>query len=146
MAIEILRAEPAHARLIREAAPEVFDGPPDSAHLEAALADPNLLLMLAVGEGIVVGQALGRLNRRLEGPPEIHLDNFGVTPRLHRRGIGRKLTAALAAEGLRLGAGGFWVAAEPENDLALAFYRALALEESGATVFAGDCATLAATL
>ena len=55
-------------------------------------------------------------------PAQLFVNEVGVAPTHHRRGIGRRLLVALLARGRELGCTEAWVATEPGNTAARALY------------------------
>jgi ribosomal protein S18 acetylase RimI-like enzyme len=55
---------------------------------------------------------------------EMFLYELSVAEEFRRRGIGRALVSALADLAIERGCYGMWVGTEPDNDAALATYRA----------------------
>ncbi|MCZ8315048.1 GNAT family N-acetyltransferase [Phreatobacter sp.] len=123
--VDIRVVGPGDAVLFARVAPDVFDGPVDPGRLAAYLATPGHAMALALAEGEVVGQVAGVIHRHPDMPDELYIDNLGVTPALHRQGIGRRLIEALMAEARRLGCREAWVATETDNRPARALYRRL---------------------
>ena len=60
---------------------------------------------------------------------EMFLYELGVEEQFRRRGIGKRLVRALADLAVVRGCYGMWVAVDPDNDAALATYRAAGAEE-----------------
>ncbi len=56
-------------------------------------------------------------------PPDVHLLNLVVTPEFRRRGLGRRLLAAMMTIGRRAGAEKVYLEVRPTNEAALDLYR-----------------------
>lgn len=122
MKTEILRMSPADAGLLDRVAEDVFDDDIDPEKLAAYLATPGHLMVLAVWDGLVVGQARGMIQRHPDKPTELYVDNLGVTPDRQREKIATRLLDELTAWGLENGCEGAWVATETDNAPARALY------------------------
>ena len=72
-----------------------------------------------------MGQLRAIVHHQPDAAPDLYLDNLGVAPAWRRRGIGRALVEAARQEARRRGCRELWLAAEPDNDEARAFYTAL---------------------
>src|SRR5687768_13411320 len=116
MKTEILRIGPADAGLLDRAAEDVFDDDIDPARLAAYLADPGHLMVLALTDGEVVGQARAMLHRHPDEPTELYIDNLGVTPDRRREGIAGRLLDELVAWGRENGCEEAWVGTEVDNE------------------------------
>lgn len=122
MDVAIKRVSRGDAGLLASVAPDVFDDAIDPALLAAYLAEPGHLLVVAVSDGQVVGQACAVIHRHPDQPAELYIDNLGVTPLRRREGIAMRLLDELTAWGRSLGCDEAWVATEPDNVQARALY------------------------
>ena len=124
MTVDIRRIGPGDAGLLNRVAEEVFDDEIDPARLAAYLADPGHLMVLALADGEVVGQARAMLHRHPDEPTELYIDNLGVTPDRRREGIAGRLLDELVAWGRENGCEEAWVGTEVDNEAARALYEA----------------------
>lgn len=122
MTVEIRRIGPADSAVLDRVAEDVFDDDIDPAKLAAYLASPLHLMVLAVDDGVVVGQTRGMIQRHPDKPTELYIDNLGVTPARKREKIATRLLDELTAWGLENGCEGAWVATETDNEPARALY------------------------
>ncbi len=122
---EIRRLGPADASVLDRVDEDVFDHPIDAHHLGRYLADPGHLMIVAIADGVVVGQCRGTVLRHPDGPPELFIENLGVAPGHRRRGIGRQLMAAMLDWGREQECKEAWIGTETDNAPALALYRRL---------------------
>lgn len=122
MSVEIRRIGPGDAAILNRVAEDVFDDDIDPAKLAAYLATPGHMMVLAVADGLVVGQARGMVQRHPDKPTELYIDNLGVTPDRQREKIATRLLDELTAWGLENGCEGAWVATETDNAPARALY------------------------
>lgn len=86
------------------------------------LDDPRHHLVVALDGEVVVGFASGVHYVHPDKPPELWINEVGVAPTHHRRGIGRRLLAALLDHGASLGCVQAWVLTSPANTAACALY------------------------
>jgi len=104
-------------------ADEVFDEAVDHRRLLAYLAEPGHLMVVALRGGEVIGQVAAVVHRHPDKPTELYIDEVGVAPAFQRRGIARRMLAAMFAWGRELGCEEAWVGTEPDNLPARALYE-----------------------
>lgn len=133
---DIIRIEEHNLSLLENVA-DVFDEAV-RADRALALARSDLhLLFVAVDAGTVVGQVLGVVHLHVDKCAEIYIEDLGVDPAHQRRGIATELVQALREASRGHGCEELWVATEPENEAANAFYASLGLPVRVAHVFEG---------
>jgi ribosomal protein S18 acetylase RimI-like enzyme len=82
--------------------------------------------------GIVEGETLVAVGARLAAAHgSVHLVSICTDPEFRGRGLGRAITASLAAEALRSGVSRVWLEMYADNDAAGRTYRAVGFEEMG---------------
>ena len=82
--------------------------------------------------GITDGDALIAVGARLSAAHgRVHLVSICTDPAQRGRGLGRAITASLAAEALSAGATGVWLEMYADNAVAARAYRAVGFEEMG---------------
>ena len=136
MTISILRLDPQSAATLGPSDPEIFDHPLDPARLQAFVACPTHLLVVACDAGRVIGQIRAMLHLQPDGPTQLYIDNLGVAPTHLRQGIARRLLAEALLWGKAQGCAEAWVATEPDNAAARALYAGFMTEPEGtASVF-----------
>ena len=128
METQIVRVSPAQAGLLDRVAEDVFDEPIDPARLAAFLAEPRHLMVLAIDDGLVVGQARAIIHLSPDEPDGLYIDNMGVDPAFQRRGLGGRLLDELLAWGRERGCGFAWLATETDNLPARALYESRGAE------------------
>jgi ribosomal protein S18 acetylase RimI-like enzyme len=121
--IEIRRVGPGDAALFDRVADGVFDQPIERARLAAYLAEPGHHLIVAISGGEVVGQVAAVVHRHPDKPTELYIDEVGVAPAFHRRGIARRMLEAMFAWGKEVGCEEAWVGTEPNNAPARGLYE-----------------------
>jgi aminoglycoside 6'-N-acetyltransferase I len=136
MTTDIIRFGPTDAALLHRIALDVFDEDIDPARVAAYLAQPGHLMVLAVTDGEVVGQARGMIHRHPDLPTELYIDNLGVTPDRRRERLATKLLDELVAWGIELGCEEAWVGTEPDNEAARALYAKRGAEAETFVMFA----------
>lgn len=143
MQVELVRVQPTDLAVLERVDPECFDEPIDPARAARCVASPDVVLMVAVVDGLVIGQCLAVIHRHPDKATELYIDDLAVSPAYQRRAIATRLVEACLAHGRE--ADEVWVATEPDNLAAGAFYRALGLESRTALVFEGTAEDMART-
>lgn len=123
-AISIHSVSLANASLLDSVDDDVFDHDVQPALLNAFLAHPSNLLVVAVAEGRVVGMATGIGYVHPDKPLALFINEVGVSSRFRRQGVGRRLVSRLLEQGKALGCTEAWVATEVDNKPARALYEA----------------------
>ncbi|MER8976414.1 MULTISPECIES: GNAT family N-acetyltransferase [unclassified Mesorhizobium] len=116
MALEIRRLFPGDDALVMRVADEVFDEPVRPDRLSAYIAEPCHFMVVALADGIVVGQCAAVIHR-------LYIDEVGVAPAFQRQGIATRMLGAMFALGREHGCEEAWVGTEPDNVAARALYE-----------------------
>lgn len=124
----ILRVTQRDAGVLGNVAEDVFDGPVSPATSAAFLSAPGHALFVALSDAVVIGQVRGMVHLQPDEPSQLYIDNLGVTPAEHRKGVATALVRALLTWGREQGCESVWVAAQIEDERAQAFYASLGLE------------------
>ena len=119
--------------LLSSVAPEVFDGPVDPALVAEFLSDPRHHLAAAIADGRVVGMASAVHYVHPDKPPELWINEVGVSPKHRKLGLGRRLLDALRETGRSVGCRAAWVLTDRSNEAARRLYASV-----GATEATGD--------
>ena len=135
ISFEILRLSPGDAAVLDRIAEDVFDEPVRPDRLAAYLADPGHILLVAVSDGIVIGQCAAIVHRHPDKVTELYIDEVGVTPAFQRKGIARAMVERMLAIGNELGCGEAWVGTEPDNLPARGLYERLEVKGDQAETF-----------
>jgi ribosomal protein S18 acetylase RimI-like enzyme len=122
--VEVVQVTLANAGLLDRLAADVFDYPITPQRLLSYLGQPNHVLFVAVHKGVVIGHVRGAAIHHPDKAPDVYIDNLGVTPDWRRQRIGLRLVQALTGWARRLGCESVWLAAEPDDATAIAFYDA----------------------
>ena len=135
MEVQIIRVGPDQSGLLDRVAEDVFDRRIDLAHLSAYLAEPSHLMVVAVANGEVVGQARGVVHRQPDEQPELYIDNLGVAPARKREGIATRLLDDLTVWSRSLGCVQAWVLTEDDNGSARALYEGRGSDGEGIMMY-----------
>ena len=122
--MQIVRLNPGDDALVMRVAEDVFDEPVRPDRLAAYLREPGHFMIVAVAEGIVVGQCAAVIHRHPDMVSELYIDEVGVSPAFQRQGIATKMLDAMFELGRELGCEEAWVGTEPDNIAARAVYEA----------------------
>lgn len=133
-AIEVRLLDPGETAPLDRVAADVFDGPVVARWRDEFAADPRHHLAVATAGGTVIGMASALHYVHPDKPPELWINEVGVDGAWRRRGVGRRLVAALLAHGRALGCAQAWVLTEPDNAEARALYEAAGGRPGGPTV------------
>ena len=123
MGISLKRMRPGDEGDFDSIAPDVFDEPIQPERLEAYLLEPNHLMILAIEDGVAVGQCAAVLHRHPDKPIELYIDEVGTASTHRRLGIGKRLLDAMFAWGRELGCREAWLGTEHDNAAANGLYR-----------------------
>ncbi|MER9894994.1 GNAT family N-acetyltransferase [Mesorhizobium sp. M0119] len=123
MALEIRRLFLGDDALVMRVADEVFDEPVRPDRLSAYLAEPGHFMVVALADGIVVGQCAAVVHRHPDKVSELYIDEIGVAPAFQRQGIATRMLGAMFALGREHGCEEAWVGTEPDNVAAREFYE-----------------------
>jgi aminoglycoside 6'-N-acetyltransferase I len=138
MTIEIIQLGESNMDILNSYDQDIFDEKIDSRRLAAMLSEQNHILLVAVNEGIVIGQILAAIHRHPDKPTELYIDDLGVSEKFRRRGIATHLYKKLYVIGVERGCEEVWVATELENEAAIKFYDSLNLAARNVIVFEGN--------
>ncbi|WP_256103275.1 GNAT family N-acetyltransferase [Streptomyces sp. ODS05-4] len=112
-------------------AQHLYDGPAREEWAERFLAAPGHLMLIAYVDGFPAGMVSGVEMLHPDKGVEMCLYELSVDEAHRRRGVGRALTEALAAEARRRGCYDMWVGVDTDNDPALATYRSTGAADDG---------------
>ena len=133
--LEMVRLSPDNAGLLDRIAEDVFDEPVRPDRLAAYLADPGHIMLVAVSDGIVIGQCAAVVHRHPDKVAELYIDEVGVSPAFQRKGIARAMVERMLTIGKELGCGEAWVGTEPDNLPARGLYERLEVKRDEAETF-----------
>ncbi|AZO65407.1 GNAT family N-acetyltransferase [Mesorhizobium mediterraneum] len=124
MKMEIRRLLPGDDALVMRVAEDVFDEPVRPDRLAAYLASPGHFMIVALADGVVVGQCAAVIHRHPDKVSELYIDEVGVAPAFQRQGTATRMLDAMFALGREHGCEEAWVGTEPDNVAARALYEA----------------------
>lgn len=125
MTITLKRMEPGDDLDFTEIAPEVFDEPIRPDRLEAYLAEPGHLMILAFDRDLVVGQCAAVIHRHPDKVTELYVDEVGTASTHRRQGIAMQMVHAMFDWGRELGCREAWLGTELDNLEANGLYHKL---------------------
>ena len=106
----------------------MFDEPVDSKRLAAYLAEPGHYMIVAIADGVVIGQCAAVIHRHPDKVTELYIDEVGVAGGFRRQGVARRMLDAMFALGNSLGCGEAWVGTEHDNVPARRLYKSRGAE------------------
>lgn len=122
--IEFRRLSPElDAAALARVAEDVFDEPVDPMWLDAYLSQPGHHMIVAIHDGIVIGQTAAVVHRHPDKPTELYVDEVGVAAGFRGQGIARRMLALMLAHGKAIGCEEAWVGTEPDNLAARGLYE-----------------------
>ena len=132
MEIELRTASRDDVALFDEVAVDVFDRPIAPVLLWEFLSDPRHHIVVAIEDSArIVGFASAIHYVHPDKPPELWINEVGVSPDHHRRGLGSRLIRELLGLGRQLGCAEAWVLTERSNQPAMRLYESAGGEEAG---------------
>ena len=125
MSVDLRRVTIDDIELFDRVADAVFDELIVPELLRRYLAEPGHLMILAVDDGVVVGQCAAVIHRHPDKVTELYVDELGTATSHLRQGIGRSMIDAMFEWGRELGCKESWLGTELDNVAANALYRAI---------------------
>ena len=116
-------------------AEEEFDGDVEPRLVDELLPTPGHLVVVAVRDGVVIGQVQGYVHRHLDAEAELYIDNLGITPTVRRQGVASGLLEAILEWGTEVGCDQAWIVTEPDNDAANGLYQSIGADQSSTTMY-----------
>jgi ribosomal protein S18 acetylase RimI-like enzyme len=123
MDVEIRRIGPRDGALLENVAGDVFDAAIDPVRLTAFLAERRHMMVVAILDGLVVGQGRAIVHMSPDQADELYIDNMGVDPAYQRRGYGGRILDELLAWARERGCDYAWLGTETDNAAARALYE-----------------------
>jgi len=127
-----------NAHILEAVADDVFDDAIDPDRLARYVEEANHFLVVALDEGLVVGQVRGIIHHHPDASPELYIDNAGVAPEFQRQGIGKKLMAEMITLAKAHGCEDIWLGTEADNEAAKALYLSLGFDMTDMVMFDGE--------
>jgi aminoglycoside 6'-N-acetyltransferase I len=123
MTIHLKRMQPGDELDFAQVDPDVFDEPIHPDRLEAYLAEPGHLMILAFDGDRVVGQCAAVIHRHPDKVTELYIDEVGTAGTHLRQGIATRMVEAMFDWGRELGCREAWLGTELDNLEANGLYR-----------------------
>lgn len=131
MSIEVKVLAVGDGDSLHRVAAEVFDDPIDRARATEFLRDPRHKLVAALDGDSIIGFVSAVVYVHPDKPsPELWINEVGVAPTHHQRGIGRRMLDAMLEVGRQCGCREAWVLTERSNPAAMRLYASSGGEES----------------
>jgi ribosomal protein S18 acetylase RimI-like enzyme len=126
--VELKQLAPGDAGVLLHIADDVFDEPVDPKRLAAYLAEPNHFMIVAIADGVVVGQCAAVIHRHPDKVTELYIDEVGVAESSRRKGIAKRMLDKMFALGKSLGCKEAWVGTEHDSVAARRLYESRGAE------------------
>lgn len=135
MSIEV-RVLGAHEASVLECmAPDVFDNDLVVPSCIEFFECPRHHLVVALDGRTVIGMASGVHYVHPDKPPELWVNELGVSERYRHQGVGRRMLDALFAHASTLGCKDAWVLTEESNKIARRLYDRAGGEDIGVVMY-----------
>jgi len=121
--IRVLRAQ--DSAVLKAVAADVFDHDIDPRWAGEFLDDPRHHLAVAIENALVVGMVSAVHYVHPDKPPELWINEVGVSPTHRGRGLGKQLLARILEVGRALGCQEAWVLTDEQNVPAQRLYQSL---------------------
>jgi ribosomal protein S18 acetylase RimI-like enzyme len=125
MPFVLKRIFPGDEAIFDNIAPDVFDEPVQSERLHRYLRRAGNLMVLALADGVVVGQCAAVLHHHPDKPDELYIDEVGTASTHRRQGIARAMMAEMLTWGRELGCEDAWLGTELDNVEANGLYEGI---------------------
>lgn len=119
--------------LLLHPADGVFDNPVDESFAREFLADPRHHIVVALSDGVVIGFASAVHYIHPDKPPELWINEVGVTPAHQNKGVGKAIMKEMLELGKQIGCVNAWVLTDRSNTAANRLYKS-----AGGEVAEGD--------
>ena len=123
MSITLKRLSPGDEAVFDRIAPDVFDEPISPGRMRTYLRTPGYLMVLALDDGLVVGQCAAIIHRHPDKVDELYIDEVGTASTHRRQGIARMMMDGMFDWARELGITEAWLGTELDNDAANGLYR-----------------------
>lgn len=130
MTIKIITLDQGDEDVLRNVASDVFDNELDKNLVAEFLRDSRHHIVVAIDGCLVVGFASAVHYIHPDKPPELWINEVGVTPTHQRRGIAKKLLQKMFAIAKSLDCNQAWVLTERSNVPAMGLYASVVESEA----------------
>ncbi len=115
MKSELQQLNESNIRSLDQIAPEVFDNPIDPVNLLTFIKDARHVMFIALDNGTDVGMASAVEYFHPDKPPQLWINEVGVTPSHRQQGIGRALVKSLIEVAKQRNCVYAWLGADMDN-------------------------------
>lgn len=116
---------PSDISLLLNAADDVFDYAVNETYAREFLDDPRHHIVVALVDGVVIGFASAVHYIHPDKPPELWINEVGVTALQQGRGIAKAIMTEMLKLGKRLGCANAWVLTDRNNIAANKLYQSI---------------------
>ncbi len=126
---------PSNSSALADVAAGVFDEPIRADRLERYLANPLNWMVLAIKDGLVIGQCMCVVHYHPDKATELFLDEIGTGDDWRRRGIAKSLMHAVFERADAEGIDEIWLGTEPDNLPARGLYEGTGAKAEPAIIY-----------
>jgi len=123
--VDLLILNQQNATILNNIAEAVFDHPINPTSLNAFLACPRHIMVLAIEEKIVIGMASAVEYFHPDKAPQLWINEIGVTPSKRNQGIGRQLIQQLLTIAKERHCVFAWLGTDTDNYSAQSCFKAV---------------------
>ncbi|WP_428266073.1 GNAT family N-acetyltransferase [Haliangium sp.] len=135
MPVDIITLRSDNVSVLDHVADDVFDEPIKPERVAAYVTEPGHIMLVAVLDGVVIGQVMAVIHRHPDKATELYIDDLAVAPPFQRRGIATRMIEDVCALGKQRGCKEVWLTVDPDNEQGQRFYESLGLDERIALMF-----------
>jgi len=133
--IDIRVLSSADLAILMNVAEDVFDNPINESYAREFLDDPRHHMVVAILEGVVIGFVSAVHYIHPDKPRELWINEVGVAPAHHGKGIGKAIMKELLKLGNEIGCVNAWVLTDRSNAAGNGLYKSVGgLAAEGDTV------------
>jgi len=138
--VKVLSKEDIH--LLLNVGKDVFDNPVDEKLASEFLTDPRYHIVAAIDGDVMIGFASAVHYIHPEKPPELWINEVGVTSSYQNQGVGKAIMKEILRLGRELGCKTAWVLTEKENLPANRLYKSAGGMASEAVMYEFEIDTI----
>ena len=132
---ELIWVEKSNQSVLRNVAQGVFDEAIKPDRLARYLDNSANLMVLAVRDGLTIGQCMCVIHDHPDKETELYLDEIGTGDDWRRLGVAQSLMDAVFAKADELGIEEIWLGTEPDNVAARGLYEKTGAKGEKAIVY-----------
>ena len=138
MSIEIRILDSKSAHVLEHVAPEVFDKSVNRDLTDQFLSGSRHHIAVALDGKTVIGMASAVDYVHPDKPLQLWINEVGVAPQYHRKGVGSRMINALLNLGRELGCYEAWVGTGPDNKPARGLYDSIGGKSEAVVMYTFD--------